>query len=259
MKNFIPNDNNINKLIAFTPSLNKDWRKGQRIFTNPNQIETLDIVENLQDEGWNIKGSFQTTNHLNRINKNVIKLEHPDMALKNGSTTEGNANLLITSKLNENYDINTDLGFMRLVCSNGLVSREKEYSYDFNCIKDNEASLKEFMEGLNINTSHLFNEIEKMNLIELNSFQQKELAEKGLNLRFGNNNDVNYKQLLNCVRDADLGPQLWKVFNRVQENLTQNHRITNKNGKLLAGVTNPLIDMEINQGLYTEARKLQYA
>jgi hypothetical protein len=49
--NFIPLNNDINKLSAFIPSLNKDWRTNQRISSKPFQIESLDAVREFQRQG----------------------------------------------------------------------------------------------------------------------------------------------------------------------------------------------------------------
>jgi hypothetical protein len=55
--NFIPLNNDINKLSAFIPSLNKDWRTSQRISSKPFQIESLDAVREFQRQGWNVAGA----------------------------------------------------------------------------------------------------------------------------------------------------------------------------------------------------------
>ena len=58
-KFFILLDNNINKLIAFTPSLDKEWRQSQRIKSKETQIETLNAVEEFQRQGWLIDGAYE--------------------------------------------------------------------------------------------------------------------------------------------------------------------------------------------------------
>jgi hypothetical protein len=56
--------------------------------------------------------------------------------------------------------------------------------------------------------------------------------------------------LLNTVRDEDRGDDVWTVFNRIQENLTQPQRIFDETGKLLDGVTNVNEDTRINKELF---------
>ena len=51
MKNFVPVNNSIDKLIAFAPSLNASWRKtNQLINVKPFYNETVDVVSSLKDK-----------------------------------------------------------------------------------------------------------------------------------------------------------------------------------------------------------------
>lgn len=251
---FIPLNNNINKLMAFTPSLIKGWRENQRIVTNPNQIETIEMVENLQKEGWNIKGSYQNKGNSGKVNKNVIKFIHPDLSVGSGNNVEGMANLLLTTNLNKETQINSDLGFYRVICENGLVGRESEFNYNFNA----NSSLEEYLESLNIGSSKLLGEIDSMNHTELSKVEQEQFAREALKIRFNTNEqrEINSNQLLACSRPEDEGGALWSVFNRVQENLTQPHKIFKNNGYPVSGVKNPLTDININQKLFTKAMAL---
>jgi hypothetical protein len=76
------------------------------------------------------------------------------------------------------------------------------------------------------------------------------LASDAANIRFGVGNKVNAAQLLNVVRDEDKGNDIWTVFNRIQENLTQSNRIKDANKKLLGGVNNVYEDTRINKELF---------
>lgn len=251
---FIPLDNNINKLMAFTPSLIKDWRENQRIVTNPDQIETIEMVENLQKEGWYIKGSYQNKGNSGKVNKNVVKFVHPDLSVGNGKDVEGMANLLLTTHLNPETQINSDLGFYRVICENGMVGRESEFNFNFSA----NSSLEEYLESLNIGSSKLLGEIDSMNHVELSKIAQEQFAEEALKIRFNTNEqrEINSNQLLSCSRPEDEGKQLWKVFNRVQENLTQPNKIFKNSGYPVNGVMNPLTDININQKLFQKAMAL---
>ena len=76
------------------------------------------------------------------------------------------------------------------------------------------------------------------------------MATRAATLRFGKNHRINVDQLLNTVRDEDKGDDVWTVFNRIQENLTQPFRIFDETGKLLDGVTNVNEDTRINKELF---------
>jgi hypothetical protein len=76
------------------------------------------------------------------------------------------------------------------------------------------------------------------------------MATSAATLRFGKNHRIDVEQLLNTVRDEDRGDDVWTVFNRIQENLTQPQRIFDENGKLLGGVSNASEDTRINKELF---------
>ena len=68
--------------------------------------------------------------------------------------------------------------------------------------------------------------------------------------RFGKGHRIDVSQLLNVVRDEDKGDDVWTVFNRIQENLTQPHRITDRFGNNIGGVTDVAEDTRINKELF---------
>jgi hypothetical protein len=43
---------------------------------------------------------------------------------------------------------------------------------------------------------------------------------------------------------------VWTVFNRIQENLTQPHRIVDDNGRMMSGVIGASEDTRINKELF---------
>ena len=97
-KGFIPLDNNIDKLIAFTPSLDKNWRDSQRIKSKPYQVETLDAIKQFQDNGWRISGANQTRKKNRQISSHSIKMEHPDLIIRNDKgQREAVSNILINN------------------------------------------------------------------------------------------------------------------------------------------------------------------
>ena len=81
-KFFIPLDNNINKLIAFTPSLDKEWRQSQRIKSKETQIETLNAVEEFQRQGWLIDGAYEQRGTSRKISNHYVRMKHPDFVMK---------------------------------------------------------------------------------------------------------------------------------------------------------------------------------
>lgn len=252
LKNFIPLDNNIDKTIAFIPSLDKAWRDNQRIKSKPHQIETLEVLHNLIDQGWSLDSARENrSRNTRKIQNQFIHLTHYDYKLEgvNGKT-EGCPNMYLTNSCDGSSPLEMYVGVIRFVCSNGLVGVSHGDRFKFN---HNE-------KGKN-NLYKSFDKIETLiqdNFISLNKLKQKEitfdegldLAEKSLVLRFGKDaRKIDATQLLRAVREEDEGWLLWNVYNRIQENLTTDNRLISNDGKLISGVHSVLEDRILNDRL----------
>jgi hypothetical protein len=256
-KSFVPLDNNIDKLVAFTPSLDKNWRDSQQIKSKPHQIETLDAVRQFQKEGWNIKGSYQNRGKSNRISSHFIKMEHPDLVIKNDKgQKEALANVLISNSCNGTSPLTLDAGAFRMVCSNGLYSVD---TISHAAIKHNEKNLShlhEIIGNFNLKADRVLNEFKKLKEVQLSSKQRSELAFKAAGLRFGDDINFDVEQLLNTHRKEDEGDSLWSVYNRIQENLTQSNLLIDRNGNLIGGINDVKDDVKVNQQLFELVHEL---
>jgi len=253
MKNsFIPVNNNIDKMLAFAPSLSQSYRKSQLIKSVPNYIETADVVSDLQKEGWKIGGVCETKNNKTRhISHNYAKLYHPDLTMKNNKgETECLSNVYLTNSTDGKHALQVDYGLFRLVCSNGAIRGVKE---NIESIPHTEKGVRDYQF-----TISNVNEIAKQALADFDSFKNKILTSKqieklaidALKLRFTKSQNINSQQLLNIHREEDKGDDLWTVFNRIQENLTKSNMMVDANGRLLTGTTSVRQDIAINQKLY---------
>jgi cell fate (sporulation/competence/biofilm development) regulator YlbF (YheA/YmcA/DUF963 family) len=253
MKNsFIPVNNNIDKMLAFAPTLNQSYRKSQLIPTVSNYIETADMVRDLQKEGWNIGGVCENRNKKTRqVDSNYVKLYHPDLTMKNNKgQTECLSNIYLTNSTTGNTALQVDYGLYRLVCSNGAITGVRE---DVGRIPHTEKGVRDYQFVINN-----VNEIAKQALSSFNNFKNKILTSKqiqklavdALKIRFGKVQNIDSEQLLNIHREEDKGDDLWTVFNRIQENLTKSNMIVDVNGKLLTGTTSVKQDIDVNQKLY---------
>jgi hypothetical protein len=253
MKNsFIPVNNNIDKMLAFAPSLSQSYRQSQAIKSVPNYIETADVVNDLQKEGWKIGGVCETRNKKTKqISDNYVKLYHPDLTMKNNQgQTECLSNVYLTNSTTGNTALQVDYGLFRLVCSNGAITGVRE---DVGSIPHTEKGIGKYPTIINN-----VNEIAKSALSYFDSFKNKVLTSKqieklatdALRLRFNKAQNINSQQLLNVHREEDKGDDLWTVFNRIQENLTKSNMMVDANGKLLTGTTSVKQDIAVNQKLY---------
>jgi hypothetical protein len=110
--------------------------------------------------------------------------------------------------------------------------------------------LQEILCDLGIRTQGIMDEFNKLKDSNLTPQQAIAMATEAATLRFGKNHRINVDQLLNTVRDEDKGDDVWTVFNRIQENLTQPHRITDDKGRMMNGVVGASEDTRINKELF---------
>jgi len=252
--NLVKTGNNIDKLIAFTPSLDPSWRQGQRIFTPKADLEVVDVIETMQKDGWEIDGSYQSVDHMNRVNGSHIRLQNPGIIM-GSNMTEGLATTTLSTALNNtSYETDTLLGALRLICTNGLVSMNNERMGSIDYTNTSEAQLKSILDNLNIGSQDLMSDYDKLKFVEMGMQQQLEFAKQALKLR-GIGSSVDSIQLLNQIREEDNGNDVWRVFNRVQENLTQDNRLMDDRGRMLPGVNNPMDNSRVNTALSAMAFK----
>ena len=100
------------------------------------------------------------------------------------------------------------------------------------------------------NRQNLYEEFNKLKERNLSPAEAMNLATQAAEARFGKGHRVDVSQLLNVVRDEDKGDDVWTVFNRIQENLTQPHRITDHMGNIMNGVSDINEDTRINKELF---------
>ena len=250
--NLIPLNNDINKLSAFIPSLDSSWRASQRINSKPNMVESLDAVREFQRQGWNIAGAYEQRNKQNRkVGSHFIRMEHPDFRVTDSKgNVDAVATMNISNSCNGSKPMELDLGAYRQVCSNGMIAHTSYSSEKVPHTEKGQYSLQEILCDLGIRTQGVMEEFNKLKERNLSPAEAMSLATRAAEVRFGKGHRVDVSQLLNTVREEDKGDDVWTVFNRIQENLTQPHRITDHLGNIMNGVTSIEEDTRINKELF---------
>lgn len=250
--NLIPLNNDINKLSAFIPSLDKDWRASQRINSKSTMVESLDAVRELQRQGWNIAGAYEQRNKQNRkVGSHFIRMEHPDFKVTNSKgKTDAVATMNIFNSTTGAKPMELDLGAYRQVCSNGMIAHTSYSNAKVPHTEKGQYSLQEILCDLGIRTQGVIEEFNKLKERDLSPQEAMHLATQAAEIRFGKGHRIDVSQLLNVVREEDKGEDVWTVFNRIQENLTQPHRITDHLGNIMNGITNVEEDTRINKELF---------
>jgi hypothetical protein len=88
-------------------------------------------------------------------------------------------------------------------------------------------------------------------MVEMTAKQRRQFAVDALLLRLGEDRkveDYEINSVLETRRVEDKGQSLWRTFNAVQENIIKGGFQMNE--RTARGITNPVQDMVLNQGLW---------
>ncbi len=188
-------------------------------------VPTIEVVNALQSEGWYPVRAFQTqvrdrskSNHA----KHLIRFrQDPDRQIKVGDCL---TELVLTNSHDRTAAYQLDLGLFRLACENGMVTQTGEL--EGIRVKHGKHIVESIIEGsLNL-TQHvpkISEAVDHYRATLLSKEEARLFAQFALALRYGEDwlsvSPVDPMALLQVRRTEDHESSLWKVFNRVQENL----------------------------------------
>lgn len=220
---------------------------------------TTEVISYMGDLGWQLTSAKQssTKQDLRKYyGTHIVQFQHPELMIKNSDgQIEARPTVILLNSHDGSRPINFEMGLFRLVCSNGLVVKDRDFGgfkerhtkYDFQGIKN---LIEDKVTGLN----DVVKKINSWNSIEMKPIDRRKFAEEAIKLRTKTDRiaeEYEIIEVLNPRRDTDASNSLWHVFNRVQENLIKGgYQMNNRTAR---AITNPIADMEINQGLWQVA------
>jgi hypothetical protein len=212
------------------------------------QTPTSRVVEDLMNLGWQVtKAQEVRSRKYKGFQKHMVVFRNPNITIKGKDGDDAFPQILLTNSHDGKAAFNFRVGIFRLVCSNGLVVADADFSnvsirhinYTFESLQAKVAEMITKLPKL----------VQKINLFkstELTEDQMKDFATKAMQLR--TKQRVNIMDVLNADRPQDQGNDLWVVFNRVQEKLVGG---SYKAGSRKArSVKNFQKDIEINEQLF---------
>lgn len=185
-------------------------------------IPTTKVLEVLADNGWMPTQIMETRakdenkgfqKHLIRLSNEglnyslALREEYPEIVLQNSHDGKNSFQL--------------SLGVYRLVCSNGLMVGDTYQSHRIHHIGFTADAVQSAINGITCFAPKVLNAISDFKAIELSPMEQTAFAESVIEMVFDEEKRQYVKPdtLLNYHRSADIGNDLWKTFNRVQENV----------------------------------------
>ena len=182
-------------------------------------IPTIEVIDIFRSNGWypiEAKESFVRLSHNQGYQKHLIRFKHIGDFL---NEKEEAVEIVLTNSHNRTSSFIIQAGVFRFICGNGLVVANNIFEkISIRHIGFKEVAVKEAIEKIVANTDKINSKIELYKQIELNSTEQISLAKAAKDIRFKPHQEVDIYTLIQSHRKEDNGNDLWRVFNRVQEN-----------------------------------------
>jgi len=249
-----PDLNNYNCLVASqAPHLSDRYR----------HVPTIDVVKEIRNHGFKVtevRGSKPKSNagshgfHTVRFRQEFGVREvggcYPELLL--GNSHDGSSQCRLSVAL------------FRVACSNGLVTgTHGDFVYGLTHIGKVGEEILKIVNDVGAKVPVLEEKIARWSEKNISEASQLEFAVRAAALRFGSSSPEGLApQLLDPRRFEDAGSSVWKVYNRIQENLTYGgaaySRPTKKGGvrKMRSRVLNaPSRVLKVNQGLWDLAEE----
>lgn len=229
-------------------------------------VNTETIIDDLAKLGWKpVTASQRKSRGKDTIfSKHMVSFQNPDLMIKGKNGDDAFPRIILTNSHDGFNSFQFRVGIYRLVCSNGLVVADEEFSA-FR-IRHKGYTFEELRGVVSQAVADLPNKVQilnQMQLRELTPAEQRQLAIDAMQLRT-NRIDAEWDEetiqdVLTPTRDADKGNDLWKVFNVIQEKITQGGYSAALNGAKVRKVRKIKSfekDLEVNQKLFKLATAL---
>jgi len=217
---------------------------------------TTDIINHMDSLGWKLTNAKQSKTKValrQNYGVHITEFQHPDLYVKNTDNgIEARPTVVLVNSHDGSRPINFEMGLFRLVCSNGLMVKDRDFGgfkerHTKYTLQEVQNMIDQKMEGLNTTVG----KINKWIGVEMSAKDRRSFAIEALALRIGEDRqaeDYEIMEILNPRRDQDTPNTLWHTFNRVQENIIKGgYQMNNRTAR---PITNPIQDMVLNQGLW---------
>jgi len=225
-------------------------------------IPTERVLDDMAVLGWNVVDAKEIKARKNQgFQKHMLVFANPEIVINGADGDTVFPRILLTNSHDGKNAFTFQAGLFRLVCSNGLVVADEQFSsmkirhmgYDFEALQK---LITEMVEKLPLTVESMNNFKNK----QLSEEQKQKFALEALGLRFDTENKTfNVSEFLTPTRKEDEGNDLWSVFNVIQEKLVHgmvDYRAGSKQRKARR-IKNFQQDIKLNSELYELA--LAYA
>lgn len=198
-------------------------------------VNTETVIDDLGKLGWKPVQAAQRKSRGNGtiFSKHMVSFQNPDIKITGKDGDDSFPRIIMTNSHDGMQAFKFSVGIFRLVCSNGLVVADEQFS-DFK-IKHKGYTFAELRDVVTTAVKDLPNKVEVLNEMKsriLTQDEKNKLALDAMLVRAGIEigskkakkfiyDDETIEDILEPKRDEDKGDDLWKVFNVIQEKITQ--------------------------------------
>ena len=223
-------------------------------------ISTKDVIDIMEDQGYGVqKFKVDKTKKFDPdFGRHMVVFRKPDETALVGEVAP---QFIWTNSHNGRCSGQMRAGLYRFICENGLIIGQDFAKDRILHSKTMADQVIERVRRLSSNTVSLFSKIEEWSKIELSEDKRNYFASEALKLRFGEERAKSYDSatLLGIRRQQDEGYDLWKTFNRIQENAMKGDFLgKNQNGRQVhaRGIKGITQDLTFNEGLWKLAEEM---
>ena len=230
-------------------------------------VNTETIIDDLEKLGWLPVQAAQRKSRKKEgtiFSKHMVAFQNPDIKITSKDGDDAYPRILLTNSHDGMQAFKFSVGIFRLVCSNGLVVADEQFS-DFK-IKHKGYTFEELRNVVRQAVEDLPNRVQVMNDMKnriLTEEEKRKMALDAMLIRAGvkelQYDEETITDILDPKREADKGDDLWRVFNVIQEKITQGDfhaALTGAKVRKVRKIKSFEKDMKVNKELFKLATAL---
>ena len=236
-------------------------------------IPTIEVLRGLMKEGFSpyeVRQGGSRDEAKRGFTKHLLRLRHASQGALVAGDSKRELVLLNAHDGTSSYQLMS--GLFRMVCSNGLITCDAGQMQKVAHKGDIVHNVIEGAYRVIEDGEAVEHQVNDMRALQLSSGEQQAFAAAALELRFNDKNDngsikpapIEPEALLRAKRADDVGNDMWKTFNRVQEHvMTGGGRYIHRaaNGRRSYRETRPVQSIDgnvtLNRALWVLASKMQ--
>jgi len=218
-----------------------------------NFLPTTEIIEVLQDEGWEAWSAVQVSSRKwdSMSAKHMVRLRRQKEGLQFG---DSQIEMLLINSHNGIQSYNLHGGVFRLVCSNGMVIASEDYgSVKLKHIGNEKEEVIQASRDLVGQTNRIVEKVDTWKSIQMSADRQNSFYTEAAALRWEEPSIEMVANVGAARRPEDAGDDLWSVFNRTQENLIRGGFVDSRTRRRARVITNIQKDLDLNTNLWSLA------